>query len=174
MMKAYLLLLVLSAATLQGNAQNKVKLDSRASVTFPGKTEQMQGATGPILYSTLDKDNKVTGMATVIDATQFGVDSAMIAANYNNSAFVDLILQGLLGQYPGVEVVSRKKIAKSKQMGYELTLQKDKPDETVPYKNLYAQVFFAGSNIYALTVLVEDGAETTEDKERFFNSLKID
>ncbi len=174
MMKPFLFSLLLLAAGLQSYAQNKVKLDTRASVIFPGKTEEMQGATGPILYSTLDKNNKVTGMATVIDATQFGVDSAMIAANYNNSGFIDLILQGLLGQYPGVEVVSRKKIAKRKQMGYELVLLKDKPDETVPYKNLYAQVFFAGSNVYALTVLAEDGTDASEDKERFFNSLTID
>lgn len=174
MLKTLLFSLALSGISLQAMAQNKVKLDTRASVEFPGKTQEMNGATGPILYSTLDKDNKVTGMATVIDATQFGVDSATIAANYNNSAFIELILQGLLGQYPGVEIVSRKKIAKHKQMGYELVLLKDKPDETVPYKNLYAQVFFAGSNIYALTVLAEENADASEDKERFFNSLKID
>lgn len=155
-------------------AQSKVKLDQRASVVFPGKTQEMQGATGPITFSTLDKEQKVTGMATVIDATQFGVDSSTIAANYNNSGFVDLILQGLLGQYPGVEIVSRKKIAKGSQMGYELVLQKDKPDQSVPYKNLYAQVYFAGANIYALTVLAEEGADASKEKEQFFSSLKID
>ncbi len=173
-MRSTLLLLTLIGSSLFSYAQNTIKLDNRATVVFPGKTGEMQGATGPITYSTLDKDSKITGMATVIDASQFGVDSAMIAANYNNATFVDLILQGLLGQYPGVEVVSRKKIAKGKQMGYELDLQKDKPDETVPYKNLYAQIFFAGANVYALTVLTMEGVDATADKEKFFNSLKID
>lgn len=172
-MKSTFLLLLFLCSGLLNHAQNTIKLDSRATVVFPGKTEEMKGATGPITFSTLDKDNKVTAMATVIDASQFGVDSAMIAANYNNSGFVDLILQSLLGQYPGVEVVSRKKIAKGGQMGYELALQKDKPDEAVPYKNLYAQVFFAGANVYALTVLAEEGVDATADKEKFFSSLKI-
>lgn len=165
---------MLLVSGLIGYAQNKVKLDTRSSVVFPGKTQQMNGATGPITYSTLDKENKVMGMATVIDATQFGVDSAMIAANYNNAAFIDIILQGLLGQYPDVRVVSRKKITRGSQMGYEFVLQNDKPDETIPYKHLYAQVFFAGSNVYALTVLVEEGIEAEKDKEAFFSSLKID
>lgn len=173
-MKTPLFLLLLLCCSWHGLAQNKVRLDSRATVVFPGKTEQMQGATGPITFSTLDKDNKITGMATVIDAQEFGVDSTTIAANYNNSMFVDLIIQGLLGQYPGVEVVSKKKISRGAQMGYELILQKDKPDEAVPYKNLYAQVFFAGSNIYALTVLAVEGVDASSEKEQFFNSLKIE
>jgi len=168
------LLLCLTGYLPAAFAQHEVKLDSRASVVFPGKTQEMQGATGPITFSTLDDKQKVTGMATVIDATQFGVDSATIAANYNNSGFIELILQGLLGQYPGVEVVSRKKIARGNQMGYELALKKDKPDQTLPYKNLYAQVLFAGANIYALTVLAEEGADASAEKEQFFSSLKID
>lgn len=172
-MKRILLLLMLLGGYAAAFAQNEVRLDTRAKVTFPGKTEQMQGATAPIIYSTLDRDNKITGMATVIDAAQFGVDSAAIAANYNNSMFIELILQNLVGQYPGVELVSKKKISRGKQMGYEITLQKDKPDEAVPYKNLYAQVFFAGSHIYALTVLAMENVDATADKERFFNSLVI-
>lgn len=155
-------------------AQHEVTIDKRAKVTFPGKTAQMSGATSPIIYSTLDRDNKVTGMATVIDAEQFGVDSATIAANYNNTMFVDLILQSLTGQYPGVAVISRKKISEQGKMGYEVTLQKDKPDDTVPYKNIYTRFFFAGAHIYALTVLAVEGVDATGDRDRFFNSLIMD
>lgn len=172
-MKATLLLLALLCSSLLNHAQHTVKLDNRATVVFPEKTGEMQSETGPITFSPLDKDNKITGMATVIDVAQFGVDSAMIAANYDNATFVDLILQSLLGQYPGVAVVSKKKITKGTQKGYELALQKDKPDEAVPYKNLYAQLFFVGTNVYALTVLTMEGVDATADKEKFFTSLKI-
>lgn len=172
--KRLLLLLALLTGSRDSSAQQKINLDSRASVIFPGKTKEIPTETGPVTVSMLDKANKITGTATRIDATTFGIDSSTIAANYNNTAFIELILQGLLGQYPGVTVISRKKIARGKQMGYEVTLQKDKPDETVPYKNLYVQVLFAGARIYALTALAEEGADATEVKETFFNSLKID
>lgn len=173
-MKHLTLFLLLLNTTFGLYGQNEVKLDSRAKVTFPGKTQQMSGATAPIIYSTLDRDNKITGMATVIDAMQFGIDSTAIAANYNNTMFIDLILQNLVGQYPGVALVSKKKITMGKQMGYEVVLQKDKPDEEVPYKNLFARIFFAGSHIYALTVLAAEHVDAAQDRDRFFNSLVIE
>ena len=83
-------------------------------------------------------------MATAIDASQYGVDSGMIAANYNNTLFVDIILQSITGQYSGMQLVSKKKIAIGKLMGYDIVLHNDIPTEEVPYKNIYAQVFFRG------------------------------
>lgn len=154
--------------------QYTAKLDTRASVVFPSKTKEMQGAASQIIYNTLDKENKITAMATAIDATQFGLDSVMIVANYNNTMFVDLLLQNITGQYNGMQLVSKKKIAKGKLMGYDVVLNNETPNEQVPYKNIYAQVFFAGSAIYALTVLALDGVDATVDRDKFFNSLKVD
>jgi len=173
-MKQFLFVLLAASLASSAVAQNRVRLDERATVLFPGKVEQMDSEAGLIRYSTLDRENKVTGMATVIDARQYGVDSAMIIANYHNPMFVDLILQGLLGQYPGVELISKRKIARGRFMGYELEFRNDRPDEKVPYRDLYAQVFFAGADIYALTVLAEDKAtDTPLLKEKFFSSLDI-
>lgn len=155
-------------------AQNKVRLDQHSTVTFPGKTEQMKSDLGLLTYSTLDRDNKVTGMATVIDASQYGLDSAAIAANYNNTLFIDLILQNVTGQYPGTRLVSKKKIARGKLMGYEVTLLNERPSEMVPYRNIYAQVYFAGTRIYALTVLAVDNSDISADRDQFFNSLQTD
>lgn len=168
----YFLFLMLIAAV-PSYAQNKVRIDERAFVTFPGKSEQMPTEAGMVNYGMLDPDNKVTGMATVIDATQYGVDSAMIAANYNNSFFVDMVLQGLMGQYPGVAMVSKKKIARGRFMGYELEFRNDHPDERVPYEHLYARVLFAGARIYALTVLAEKDVDAAGNRDRFFNTLEL-
>lgn len=163
-------LLVFSAS---GFAQYTARIDSRASVIFPSKPKEMQEQGQQILYSTLDPENKVTAMATAIDATQYGVDSGMIVANYNNVMFVDLILQNIIGQYSGMQLVSKNKIAIGRLMGYEVVLKNDAPTETVPYKNIYARVFFAGANIYALTVLAEDKVDAAAERDKFFISLKV-
>lgn len=173
-LKSFLALSLLLMSTGSAFAQYTAKLDMRASVVFPSKAEEMEGAASQILYNTLDKEHKITAMATAIDATQFGVDSATIAANYNNTLFVDLILQNITGQYGGMQLVSKKKIAKGKMMGYDVVLSNDTPSEKVPYKNIYAQVFFAGAQIYALTVLALDGIDAATDRDKFFNSLKVD
>lgn len=174
MLKKFLPALVyLLALSTLGFAQYTAKIDYRASVIFPSKPKEMQEQGQQILYSTLDRDNKVTAMATAIDATQYGVDSGMIAANYNNVMFVDLILQNIIGQYSGMQLVSKNKIAIGKLMGYEVILRNDAPTEAVPYKNIYARVFFAGANIYALTVLAEDKTDATSERDKFFTSLKV-
>jgi len=173
-MKRFFLCLLCVAATATGYSQQKVKLDSRASVVFPGKTNEMQGEAGPITYSPLDKDNKVMGMATAIDVSQFGVDSTAIAANYNNSMFIDLILQNIVGQFAGAELVSKKKVANGKLMGYDVVFKNHNPTADVPYENIYAHIMFLGSHVYALSVLDANGANGAAFTEDFFNSLKVD
>jgi hypothetical protein len=173
-MKSCFLIALLWSCISVANAQNKVKLDSRATVVFPGKTQEMHSEAGPITYSTLDKDNKVMGMAAAIDISQYGIDSTAIAANYNNSMFVDLILQNVVGQYSGAELVSKKKVAKGNLMGYDVVFKNHNPTEEVPYDNIYAHVMFSGSHIYALSVLDVPGVSGLSYTEDFFNSLKVE
>ncbi len=172
-MKPVLFALALIAYSITGFAQYTAKLDERASVIFPSKPQQMAGLISQIQYSTLDKENKITAMATAIDAGQFGVDSAALAANYNNPLFVEMVLQSILGQYPGVGLVSKKKIAKGSFMGYEVSLANDTPCDKVPYSNIYAQILFAGTKVYALTVLALKNTDATGDRDKFYSSLKV-
>ena len=155
-------------------AQYTSKLDPVASVVFPSKPKERQEQGQQILYSMLDRENKITAMATAIDASQYGVDSGMITANYNNTLFIDLILQSITGQYSGMQLVSKKKIAVGKLMGYDVVLHNDAPTEEIPYKDIYAQVFFLGAKIYALTVLAEDKVDAAADRDKFFRSLKVE
>lgn len=173
-MKFFLNLFLLITCCIPAFAQYTSKLDMRSSVVFPSKPKEMTQEGQRIQYSMLDLDNKVTAMATAIDASQYGVDSGMIAANYNNTLFVDLILQNITGQYSGMRLISKKKIAVGKLMGYDVLLTNDAPSESVPYKNVYAQVFFAGSTIYAMTVLSEKDKDDAAEREKFFRSLKVD
>jgi hypothetical protein len=154
-------------------AQYTAKLDLVASVVFPSKPKERLEQGQQILYSTLDRENKITAMATAIDASQYGVDSGMIAANYNNTLFVDIILQSITGQYSGMQLISKKKIAIGKLMGYDVVLYNDTPTEDVPYRNIYTQVFFSGARIYALTVLAEDKVDAATDRDKFFRSLEV-
>lgn len=172
-MKTLLFVLVFIASGINSFAQYTAKLDERASVVFPSKPQQMDGLISQIQYNTLDKENKITAMATAIDAGQFGVDSATLAANYNNPLFVEMILQSVLGQYPGVEVVSKKKVAQGSFMGYEVSLANDTPSDKVPYSNIYAQILFAGTKVYALTVLALKGTDAAGDRDKFYHSLKV-
>lgn len=172
-MKSFLIAAAATLFSLSTAAQYTAKLDTRASVVFPAKPQEMDGVVSRIQYTTLDKDNKITAMATAIDAEQFGVDSATLAANYNNPLFVEMIIQSVLGQYPGVQVVSKKKIARDAFMGYEISLANDSPGESVPYSNIYAQILFAGTKVYALTVLALKDVDAATDRDKFYRSLKI-
>lgn len=172
-MKSCLFLLSLFACSISSFAQYTTRLDERASVIFPSKPQQMDGLVSQIQYSTLDKENKITAMATAIDAGEFGVDSATLAVNYNNPLFVEMVLQSILGQYPGVKVVSKKKIAQGSFMGYDVSLANETPSDNVPYSDIYAQILFAGSKVYALTVLVLKHTDATTERDKFYRSLKV-
>ena len=173
-MKSLLLTVAILACSISGFAQYTSRLDERASVIFPSKPQEMDGLISQIQYNTLDKENKITAMATAIDAGQFGVDSATLTANYNNPLFVEMILQSVLGQYPGVQVVSKKKIAKGSFMGYDVSLANETPNDKVPYSNIYAQILFAGTKVYALTVLALKNTDAAEARDKFYHSLKVD
>jgi hypothetical protein len=170
-MTALLLLCLLSFGKL--SAQYKAQLNQHSSVVFPSKPQEMNQEGQLILFSLLDADNKVTAMATAIDVSQFGVDSSTIAANYNNSMFIDLILQNIVGQYTGAELVSKKKVAVGRLMGYDVVF-KNHPTPNIPYQNIYAHVMFAGSNVYALSVLDIPGSDGSKFMDRFFRSLQVD
>lgn len=172
-MKSFLSTVAIIACSISGFAQYTSRLDERASVIFPSKPQQMDGLISQIQYSTLDKENKITAMATAIDAGQFGVDSATLTANYNNPLFVEMILQSILGQYPGVQVVSKKKIAKGSFMGYDVSLSNETPNDKVPYSNIYAQILFAGTKVYALTVLALKNTDAAGERDKFYSSLKV-
>jgi hypothetical protein len=73
-----------------------------------------------------------------------------------------------------MQLVSKKKIAVGKLMGYDVVLHNDAPTEEVPYKDIYAQVFFSGTKIYALTVLAEGNVDAASDRDKFFRSLKVE
>lgn len=154
-------------------AQYTAKLDYRSSVVFPSKPEEMHPDGQLILYSMMDKENKVTGMATTIDVSQFGVDSGSVVANYNNSMFVDLILQNIAGRFAGADMVSKKKVAVGKLMGYDVVFKNNNPTKDIPYQNIYAHVMFAGSHIYALSILDVPGIDGQPFTTAFFNSLKV-
>lgn len=158
----------------QGFAQYTSKLDEHYSVVFPSKPQEMNQDGQIILYGMMDKENKVTGMATVIDVSQYGVDSNAVKANYNNSMFVDIILQNIVGQFTGAELVSKKKVAVGRLMGYDVVFKNYNPTEDVPYENIYAHVMFAGSHIYALSILDVPGTDGLSFTDKFFNSLKAD
>lgn len=172
-MKSFFLCLIVVAGSLQSFAQYTSRLDENASVAFPSKPQEMDGLISHIQYSTLDKENKVTAMATAIDAGQFGVDSATLSANYNNPLFVEMVLQSILGQYPGVQVVSKKKIAVGPFMGYDVSLANETPDDKVPYSRIYAQILFAGTKVYALTVLALKDTDAAGERDKFYRSLKL-
>jgi len=156
-------------------AQYKSKLSTRSSVVFPSKPQELTKEGHVIYTSALDKESKVTGMATAIDVSQFGVDSSAIASNYDNTLFVDLILQTIVGQYDGMEIVSKKKVTIGRLLGYDLSFKNNNPPtKELPYRNVYARVLFAGSNVFALTVLDEAGANGGVYKDKFFSSLKVD
>lgn len=155
-------------------AQYKSQLNPNASVVFPSKPEEMHQDGQLILVSMMDKENKITGMATTIDVSQYGVDSNAVVSNYNNSLFVDLILQNIAGQFAGAYLVSKKKVAVGKLMGYDVVFKNNNPTKAIPYQNIYAHVMFAGSHIYALSILDIPGVDGIGFTEKFFSSLKVD
>jgi hypothetical protein len=170
-----LLLFLFSLFVHSSYAQYVARVDKRALVTFPTAPKEMNIAGNNMLYELLDKENTLTGMVTFIEGTDYGIDSATLAANYNNAYVIDLLLNEATSQFKGMELVSKRKIAKGRYMGYEVLLQNAGGDDHIPYRDLRAQLIICGSRVYALMVLAETRGQTDSlPANKFFESLRID
>lgn len=156
------------------SAQYQATLYKGCTVTFPTKPQEMNQEGIPYLYNTLDKEHKVTALATMLDAAAYGMDSVLLAYNYNNPVFIDILVQSFLGQFAEVTIKYKQKIAEGKYMGYLIQLENDVPTEEIPYKDVYVKALFAGSKVYALAVLQEPNVAAGSLKDDFFASLKLD
>ncbi len=58
-------------------------------------------------------------------------------------------------------------------MGYDISLANETPDDKVPYSNIYARILFAGTKVYALTVLALKDTDAAGDRDKFYHSLKL-
>jgi hypothetical protein len=172
-MKTICLSIVFALITALCFGQVKTSIDSRASVVFPSKVEQTQADGNTVWFSTLNEDFTIAGMAMVLDGKDFDLDSATLAANYNEPDFIQAIVDGMLGELQGVRLVNKKKISKSNKMGYDMVLVNDAPSESFPYKDLYVQFLFAGSQVYMVGVYAMEGKNATQERDKFFNSLII-
>lgn len=171
-----ILLLILFTLGVQSSyAQYVARVDERAVVTFPTAPKERNIAGNNMLYNLLDKENTLTGMVTFIEGLDYSIDSATLAANYNNAYVIDLLLNEATSQFKGMELVSKRKIAKGRFMGYEVLLQNAGGANDIPYRDLRAQLIICGSRVYALMVLSETKGQTDSlPANKFFESLRVD
>ncbi len=174
-MKQLLLILLLCSGTHLLQAQQQVKMDDRVSITFPGTAQEQKSEQGSMWYGAVGGSDlsRAMGMSMLIPLSSIQQDSAGIAAHYNDPAFTQGLIQGMLGKLPGVELVSQKKITKQSRKGYIMELKKDVPDAQFPYKKLYTLILFAGENIYLQVVYAAEGVDITAARDAFFDSFRI-
>jgi hypothetical protein len=169
----FLLFLCGNAALLQ--AQQQVKLDTHVSVTFPGTAQEQKSEQGSMWYGAVGGTDVSRAMAMTmsIQLSSMGQDSAVIAQHYDDPAFTQGLIKGMLGKLPGVDLVSQKKITKQARKGYILELKKDKPDDQFPYQKLYTLIVFAGENMYLQAIYAAEGVDATTARDTFFDSFRI-
>lgn len=168
--------LLLCCYVIPSRAQQTVQLDDHTSIVLPGTGESSKSEAGIAWYSALSGGDRTKGMAmaNLIAYSQLQLDSAQIAAHYNDAEFIKSMIDGMLGKLPGVQVISNKKITQSGRKGYEMELEKKVPDDQFPYKKVHIRMLFGGKGIYLLAVYLAENVDGEKQKTAFFKSLKFD
>lgn len=174
-MKKLLLLAAFSCSTLILAAQQQVNVDKKVSVTFPGTAQSQNSEYGNMWYGAVAGNDPAKAMAMTmsIPLSSMDQDSAAIAAHYDDPAFTEGLVTGMLGKLPGVKLLSQKKVTKQGRKGYIMELEKGTPDEQFPYKKLYTMLIFAGESIYMQAVYAVEGVDVTAVKNTFFDSFRV-
>lgn len=168
-MKKWLALISLVSCSFSLPGWVRVKVDARASVEFPTTPEKqnMQGNT--MLIADVDTGMRV--MVMPLDMLSFGLDSVVLAAQYETDEFMNQLKTGMLDKIPGCSLINEKRVNTNGWPAYEFAIQKEKPDSTFPFKKIFTRTIFVGSILYTLYSFEKEGVDGALNRERFFGSF---
>jgi hypothetical protein len=147
-----------------------VKLDDRASISFPSQPET-KDAGGNTIWSQ-DIDTTARCMALTLDFVKFGLDSAMLAGQLQTDGFSEQFKGGILGQIPGASLVSEKSTTWNGRPVIEYVISKDSTGNN-PYDMMYNRNIFAGTKMYSLSFFEKKSKPQEALRNKFLSSFSL-
>ncbi|MET0634498.1 MAG: hypothetical protein ABWZ25_00640 [Chitinophagaceae bacterium] len=147
-----------------------VKLDDRATVSFPAEPESRDLSGNIVRVKDVDKDARC--MAMTVDFTQFGMDSAGLAKEMENEQSLEQFREGALGQIAGSTLISERRGITNGKTYFEYVINMGKTDPEA-LNIMYSRNIFAGSKMYTLSFYEKDKRPREEDRNKFLNSFKL-
>ena len=140
-----------------------LQIDSRTSISFPLTPEK----TRDNMWSIVSGNAK--NMMRIEDLEKRGVDSASLASIVRQPNVLDAFSKGFLTD-EGSSILSKKI---SSWNGYTVFDYVFNPGKNSQYQKLYAKLIFVGAKTYAPAVFVNDEKLSQGNREKFFNSFRL-
>lgn len=147
-----------------------IDLDNRFSINFPSKPDQKDLGGNPMWVQEIGTNARC--MAIVIDFSNYGLDSAGLAAEMGRDEAMDQFKTGILGQIPGATVTAERITTTQGKKTFELEIDMGNKD-TTQLNKMHSKSIIAGTKMYTVSFYEKKNLPQTEMKEKFFNSIKV-
>lgn len=140
-----------------------LQIDSRASIEFPLKPNMDKEDSWSVDF------DHVRYLMKITDLSKRGLDSAALASIVKQPEMLDLFSKGFLVD-EGSSIIDKKI---STLHGYTVFEYVFNPGKNSQFKKLYAKLIFVGAKTYAPAVFVNDEKASQDNRQKFFNSFKL-
>ncbi|HEX2606470.1 MAG TPA: hypothetical protein VHK91_03785 [Flavisolibacter sp.] len=170
-MKKYLLLLfVVPVFAFTYADWVSIKIDDKVSVQFPVQPENKEMNGNAVWVSDVNKDSRC--MVMLMDFTKFGMDAAQLEQEMAKEESFGQFRDGILGQIEGSKLIAEKKTKLQGYNTFEFDINMGKTD-TAQLNRMYNKNIFIGSKMYSLSFYEKNNKPQTEERNKFFNSFKV-
>lgn len=146
----------------------RFKMDDRVSVLMP-TTPKKGESENPEMYSLISKDSSSFTLMK-LDFESYGLDSAALTAQVETEAFKDQFTNGFMQELEDSKMDSFTVGKLGNYVTYNLAVNyKSKTGDTA---KTFTYCVFVGSKLYGF--IYASAAAMQEDKQKFFDSVKID
>jgi hypothetical protein len=147
-----------------------VSLDEKVSVDFPSEPEKNEMSGNPVWVANPNADSRC--MTMVLDFEKFGMDAEMVKAEMGKPESFEGFKTGILSQMKGATIVEEKSTTIQGYTAFEFIVDMPAKD-TAGLGTMYNKNIFVGSKMYNLSFFEKKDKPQEENRNKFFNSLKI-
>lgn len=147
-----------------------VKLDERVSVSFPSTPLTKEIGENNAWIQDIGKDARC--MAMFMDFTNFGMDSAGVAAEMEKPESLANFRVGVLQEIANSKLVSEKTIKVKGYTCFEYVIDMGKTDPEA-LNMMYNRNIFIGSKMYTMNFFEKNNSSHEADRTKFFTSFKV-
>ncbi len=145
-------------------------IDSKASISFPGKPEKAVQPNGDTWTFTSEL---TTCSVAIIDMKALGMDSAAVKEMLADPKSLLEFRNGLLGEMKGSTLIGEAESKLGGYPSYEFTVDRSSSKADADKLILYNKNVFVGDKIYGLYYYERKARLQESDRIQFFNSFKV-